>query len=65
MLEVAGMIDKFHEAVRRVPGLELLGGEETEFEPDTDFAIRDTRKGRDGEPRLDKPVWRSPLCRNA
>ena len=56
VLEVAGMIDKFHEAVRRVPGLELLGDEETEFEPDTDFAIRDTRKGRDGEPRLDKPV---------
>ena len=56
VLEVAGTIDGFHDAVRLVPGLELLGDEETEFEPDADFAVRDMRKGRIGEDRIDKPV---------
>ena len=56
VLEVAGTIDEFHNAVRRVPGLELLGDEETEFEADADFSVSDTRKGREGEARLDKPV---------
>ena len=56
VLEVAGTIDEFHNAARLVPGLELLGDEETEFEADADFAVRDTRKGREGEDRLDKPV---------
>ena len=56
VLEIAGTIDKFHDAVGRVPGLELLGDEETEFEADIDFAVRDTRRGRIGEPRLDKLV---------
>ena len=49
MLEIAGTIDQFHNAVGRVRGLELLGDEETEFEADIDFAVRDTRKGRIGE----------------
>ena len=56
VLEVAGTIDQFHNAVRRLEGLELLGDEETEFEADIDFAVRDTRKGRVGERRFDKPV---------
>lgn len=56
VLEIAGTIDKFHDAIGRVPGLELLGDEETEFEADSDFALRDIRKERVGEPRLDKPV---------
>ena len=45
VLEVGGTIDQFHNAVRRLDGLELLGDEEAEFEADNDFAVRDTRKG--------------------
>ena len=56
VLEIAGTIDKFHDAIGRVPGLELLGDEETEIVADSDFAVRDTRTERIGELRLDKPV---------
>lgn len=56
VLEIAGAIDKFHDAIGRVPGLELLGDEETEIVADSDFAVRDTRKEHIGELRLDKPV---------
>ena len=56
VLEVAGAISDFQDAARRIPGLEFLGDEETEFEPDTDFAVRDTRKGREGQVRDDKRV---------
>ncbi len=40
----------------RVPGLELLAEIETEFPADADFAMRDTRKGREGQDRPDKLV---------
>lgn len=56
VLEIAGTIDEFHDAAGRIPGLELIGDEEAEFEADSDFAISDTREGRRGEPRFDKPV---------
>ena len=56
VLEVAGAIDDFQDAARRIPGLEYLGDEETDFEPDTDFAVRDNRKGREGQVRDDKRV---------
>ena len=56
VLEIAGTIDKLHDAIELIPGLELVGDEETEFEADNDFAVPDTREGRRGEPRLDKPV---------
>ena len=56
VLEVAGAIDDFQDAARRIPGLEYLGDEEAEFEPDTDFAMRDNRKGREGQLRDDKRV---------
>ena len=56
VLEVAGTIDNFHNAVRNIPGLELFADEETEFDTDADFAVLDTRDGRRGEDRLDKPV---------
>ena len=48
VLEVAGAIADFQAAAGRIPGLEYLGDEEAEFEPDADFAVPDTRKGRDG-----------------
>ena len=56
VLDVAGGIDDFYRAAQRIDGLEYLGDEEAEFEPDQDFAEPDTRKGREGEYRIDKPV---------
>ena len=56
VLDVAGGIDDFYRAAQRIDGLEYLGDEETEFEPDQDFAKPDTRKGRKGKVRTDKPV---------
>ena len=56
VFEIAGTIDEFHTAASLVPGLELLGDEETEFDADVDFAELDSRAGRGGEDRLDKPV---------
>ena len=55
-MEIAGTIDDFHSAVRRVDGLEYLGDEEIAFNADADFAELDTRKGRKGQDRTDKPV---------
>ena len=37
-------------------GLEFLGDEEIEFEPDEDFFEFDTRKDREGERRTDRPL---------
>ena len=56
VLEVAGSVDKFYQATRRVTGLEYLGEEETDFDADEDFAVPDTRKGREGQVRDDRPV---------
>jgi hypothetical protein len=56
VFEIAGRIDSFRDAVARVPGLELLAEIETEFPADADFAMRDTRKGREGQDRPDKLV---------
>ena len=56
VLEVAGGIADFYRAVQRIPGLEYLGEGETEFEPDEDFAEKDTRTGREDQDRTDRPV---------
>ena len=56
VMDVAGSIDDFHRATQRIGGLEYLGDEETEGDADEDFAERDTRKGRKGADRTDKPV---------
>ena len=56
VLEIAGSVDTFYQAITRIPGLEYLGDEEMEFDADADFAVRDTRKGREGEVRDDRPV---------
>ena len=56
VLEVAGSLVDFQALVARVDGLEFLGDEEIEFEPDEDFFERDTRKGREGEPRMDRLI---------
>lgn len=56
VFEIAGTIDNFLKAVNRIPGLEFLAEVETEFAPDEDFAVRDSRKGREGQYRSDKNV---------
>ena len=56
VLEVAGSVRDFYALVKRVDGLEFLADEEIEFEPDADFFVRDTRKGKEREPRTDKSV---------
>ncbi len=56
VFEVAGSIGDIYAAVQRIEGLEFLADEDAEFEPDEDFAEIDTRKGREGEPRMDKAV---------
>ena len=56
VLEVAGSVVDFQAQAARVEGLEFLGDEEIEFEPDEDFFELDTRKGREGEPRTDRPL---------
>ncbi len=56
VFEVAGNVDALGRAVSNLPGLEYLGDEALEFEPDEDFAEADTRQGREGQPRLDRPV---------
>ena len=56
MMDVAGNIEDFYRATQGIDGLEFLGDEETEVDPDEDFAERDTRKGRAGQDRADKPV---------
>ena len=56
VFEVAGSISDFAAACRKVPGLEYLAEQDTEFEPDDDFWIVDTRKETKGQRRDDKAV---------
>lgn len=56
VFEIAGTIDNFLKAVNRIPGLEFLAEVETEFAPDEDFVVRDSRKGKEGQYRADKNV---------
>ena len=56
VLEVAGSVVDFQALVARVEGLEFLGDEEIECEPDEDFFEPDERKGREGERRTDRAL---------
>ncbi len=56
MLEVAGSMVDFQALVARVGRLEFLGDEEIEFDPDEDFFVSDTRRGREGEHRTDRSL---------
>ena len=56
VFEVAGSISDFVAACRKVPGLEYLTEQDTEFEPDDDFWVVDTRRGTEGQRRDDKAV---------
>ena len=54
VLEVAGSLVDFQAVAARVEGLEFLGEEEIEFDPDEDFFEPDKRKGRKGQRRTDR-----------
>ena len=56
VFKVAGSIGDFHRLVGKIQGFEFLADEEAEFDPDEDFFEADTRRGREGQPRADKPV---------
>lgn len=56
VLEIAGTVDDFTKALSRVPGFEFIAETETETAPDGDFALEDSRRGREGQSREDKVV---------
>lgn len=56
VFEIAGSVTGFHKAIAKVDGLEFLGDEDTEWPADEDFAVIDTRKGRQRKDREDMPV---------
>jgi hypothetical protein len=56
VFEVAGAIGDFSAAVARIGGLDFLGDEEMIFEPDENFGVIETRKGREPGIRDDKPI---------
>ena len=56
VFEVAGNVDALARAVSNRPGLEYLGDEAFEFEPDENFAEVDSRRGLKGQARRDRPV---------
>ena len=56
VFEVAGSIKDFYQLVTRIRGFEFLADEETTFDPDEDLFEVDTRRGREGQPREDRPV---------
>jgi hypothetical protein len=56
VFEVAGNLGDFQAAVTQTPGLEFLGESDTDFAPDADFAVIDTRKATKGQDRTDKRV---------
>ena len=56
VLEVAGSLVDFQALAARVDGLEFLGDEESQFDPDEDFFELDERRGREGERRTDRPL---------
>lgn len=56
VFEVAGNVDALGRAVSAVPGLEYLGDEAVDIDPDEDFAEEDSRKGREKQPRRDRPL---------
>jgi hypothetical protein len=56
VFEIAGTIQNFLKAVARIEGLEFMAEYEADFVADEDFAVQDTRIGREGEDRTEKVV---------
>src|SRR5260370_26601528 len=49
VFEIGGTIANFFEAASKVPGLEFMAEFETEFAADENFAVRDSRRGMEGQ----------------
>jgi len=56
VFEIAGTVANFLQAVGRIQGLEFMAEYEGDFEADADFAVQDSRRGREGQDRADKAV---------
>jgi hypothetical protein len=56
VFEVAGSINDFSAAVDRIDGLDILADEELILDPDKDFGVIETRKGREPGIRDDKQI---------
>ncbi len=56
VFEVAGSIDDFNAAVSKIGGLDFLGDEEFQLDPDEDFGVIETRKGHGPGIRKDKRI---------
>jgi hypothetical protein len=56
VFETVGTIQKFRQAVDRVPGLRVMLDAPLAYSPDDDFAILDTRQESQGKPRFDQEV---------
>lgn len=55
-LQVAGSISDFGAAVAKIEGLDFLADEELIVEPDDDFGVVETRKGRPPGTRDETPI---------
>jgi hypothetical protein len=49
VFEIASTIANFQKAVARIEGLEFMAEYEGDFAADQDFAVQDSRKGREGQ----------------
>src|SRR5271156_3082799 len=56
VFEIAGSVDDFARGISKVPGFEFMAEYDTEQPPDDLFAEKDTRKGKEGQLRIDKNV---------
>jgi len=56
VFEIAGTVQNFLNAIRKVRGLEFMAEYATEFTADQDFAVIDDRKATKGQDRTDKAV---------
>ena len=56
VFDIAGTVTNFLEAIDRIRGLRFILEYEGDFLADQDFAVKDTRKGREGQDRTDKLV---------
>ena len=56
VLEIAGSVRDFYALTLQLRGLEFLADHELTLQPDDDFFAIDSRKGREGERRTDKPI---------
>lgn len=56
VFEIAGTVTDFLKAIGRIDGLEFMAEYETDIPADEHFAVRDNRKGKEGQDRADKAV---------